>query len=64
MTSDIFFNYGILISSKIINNRNRSPLYKYLFTYEAPFGPIKNLFNVKKGKNIYFLISFFTFRIL
>ncbi|NP_001136104.1 carboxylesterase clade B, member 6 precursor [Nasonia vitripennis] len=49
MTSDIFFVAGILMSSRIMSAREKSPIYEYLFSYYAPFGIMKNLFKKEEG---------------
>ncbi|XP_015591452.1 esterase FE4 [Cephus cinctus] len=51
MLSDIFFNYGLLISTKVMGSRVASPVYYYMFTYESPLGLMKNLkiFDVVRG---------------
>lgn len=49
MTSDIFFVAGILMSSRIMSAREKSPIYEYLFSYYAPFGIMKNLFKMEEG---------------
>ncbi|XP_076766541.1 esterase FE4 [Xylocopa sonorina] len=49
MLSDIFFNAGELLSLDIMKKRLSSPIYEYLFSYEAPTGFMKNLFGVSEG---------------
>lgn len=49
MTSDIFFNIGNMMSSKILSARIKSPIYKYLFSYYSAFGIMKNLFKQDAG---------------
>ena len=60
MTSDIFFGAGILMSSKILGAREKSPIYEYLLSYYAPFGIMKNLFKMEEGMlaNILIIILF------
>lgn len=50
MLSDIFFDAGELLSLDIMKNRISSPIYEYLFSYEAPTGFMKSLFGVSDGK--------------
>lgn len=50
MTSDIFFCSGLLMSSRIIGCRDKSPVYEYLFSYYSPVGIMKNLFKSEEGK--------------
>ncbi|XP_058804192.1 juvenile hormone esterase-like [Phymastichus coffea] len=49
MTSDIFFDAGILMSSRIIGSRDKSPVYEYLFSHYSPVGIVKNLFKTEEG---------------
>ncbi|XP_016907128.2 esterase FE4 [Apis cerana] len=49
MLSDIFFDAGELLSLDIMKNRISSPIYEYLFSYEAPTGFMKSLFGVSDG---------------
>ncbi|XP_076239219.1 esterase FE4 [Calliopsis andreniformis] len=49
MISDIFFNVGELMSLEVLSSRNSAPIYQYLFSYEAPFGFMKNLLGVSDG---------------
>lgn len=50
MLSDIFFDAGELLSLDIMKNRISSPIYEYLFSYEAPTDFMKSLFGVSDGK--------------
>lgn len=49
MSSDIYFNAGVGLSSRIMASRIKSPVYEYLFTYYSPIGLMKNLFKVEEG---------------
>ncbi|XP_066586450.1 juvenile hormone esterase-like [Prorops nasuta] len=49
LLTDVMFTTGIALGNKVMSTRNFSPVYEYLFTYESPFGLMKNVFNVEKG---------------
>lgn len=44
------FNAGIALTLKVLSTRISSPIYQYLFSYEAPFGMIKSLVEVEEGE--------------
>ncbi|CAK9820725.1 Esterase FE4 [Anthophora plagiata] len=49
MLSDTFFNAGVLLSLDIMRNQISSPIYQYLFSYEAPLGFMKSFFGTSDG---------------
>ncbi|KOC60513.1 Esterase FE4 [Habropoda laboriosa] len=49
MMSDTFVNAGTMLSIDIIRSKISSPVYQYLFSYEAPFGFMKSLFGISDG---------------
>lgn len=44
------FDAGIALSLEVLSSRISSPIYQYIFSYEAPFGMIKSLFQVENGE--------------
>lgn len=50
LVSDVFFECGSMLTAKIMNSRLTSPVYQYLFNFEAPFGFMKALFKMEGGK--------------
>ena len=42
------------MTTEIVNNRNKAPVYEYFFTYDAPFGFMKALFQLDKGEFVAF----------
>ena len=49
MLTDIMIATGELMSMDILKDRISAPIYEYIFSYEAPFGLMKNLFGVTDG---------------
>lgn len=43
-----------MLSLDIIKDRNSAAIYEYLFSYQAPFGLMKNLFGISDGKLLIF----------
>lgn len=50
LLSDVHFNAGMILTTKIINARNTAPIYQYYFSYYAPYSVLKTVFKVKDGK--------------
>lgn len=44
------FDAAAALSLEVLSTRNSAPIYEYIFSYEAPFGMMKNLFHVEDGK--------------
>lgn len=44
------FDAGIALSLQVLSSRISSPIYQYIFSYEAPFGMIKSLMQVENGE--------------
>lgn len=44
------FDAGIALSLEVLSTRISSPIYQYIFSYEAPFGMIKSLVQVENGE--------------
>lgn len=51
MLDDIMFDAATSLSLEILSGRNSAPIYQYVFSYEAPFGMMKNLFHVEDGES-------------
>ncbi|KAL0125897.1 hypothetical protein PUN28_004753 [Cardiocondyla obscurior] len=49
MLDDVMFDAGIALSLEVLSSRISSPIYQYIFSYEAPFGMIKSLLEVEEG---------------
>ncbi|KMR05274.1 esterase fe4 [Lasius niger] len=49
MLDDIMFDAATALSLDVLSSRISAPIYEYLFSYEAPFGMIKTLFQVEDG---------------
>lgn len=49
MLDDVMFDAGIALSLEVLSSRISSPIYQYIFSYEAPFGMIKSLVQVENG---------------
>ncbi|XP_071559330.1 esterase FE4 [Temnothorax nylanderi] len=49
MLDDVMFDAGIALSLEVLSSRISSPIYQYIFSYEAPFGMIKSLVQVEVG---------------
>ncbi|XP_012533535.1 esterase FE4 [Monomorium pharaonis] len=49
MLDDVMFDAGIALSLEVLSSRISSPIYQYLFSYEAPIGMIKSLIHVEQG---------------
>lgn len=54
LISDVFFEFSSVATAKIMNSRLTSPIYQYLFDFEATLGVMKSLFDIEKG-NYYHL---------
>lgn len=50
MLDDIMFDAATALSLDVLSSRISAPIYEYLFSYEAPFGMIKTLFQVEDGE--------------
>ena len=50
MLDDVMFDAGIALSLEVLSSRISSPIYEYIFSYEAPFGMIKSLVQVEDGE--------------
>jgi len=50
MLDDVMFDAGIALSLEVLSSRISSPIYQYIFSYEAPFGMIKSLVQVEDGE--------------
>jgi len=50
MLDDVMFDVGIALSLEVLSSRISSPIYQYIFSYEAPFGMMKSLFQVEDGE--------------
>lgn len=50
MLDDVMFDAGIALSLEVLSSRISSPIYQYIFSYEAPFGMIKSLVQVENGE--------------
>lgn len=50
MLDDVMFDAGIALSLEVLSTRISSPIYQYIFSYEAPFGMIKSLMQVENGE--------------
>ncbi|XP_063987723.1 esterase FE4-like [Diachasmimorpha longicaudata] len=49
LLTDVFFGCGSMLTAKVMNSRLTSPVYQYLFNFEAPFGFMKALFKMEGG---------------
>ncbi|XP_012215980.1 esterase FE4-like [Linepithema humile] len=49
MLDDVMFDVATALSLEILSTRISAPIYEYLFSYEAPFGMMKSLFQVEEG---------------
>ncbi|XP_020279915.1 esterase FE4-like [Pseudomyrmex gracilis] len=49
MLDDVMFDVPTALSLEILSSRISSPIYEYMFSYEAPFGMMKSLFHVEEG---------------
>lgn len=49
MLNDIMFDAATAFTLDVLSSRISAPIYEYLFSYEAPFGMIKSLFQVEDG---------------
>ncbi|KYN20565.1 PREDICTED: esterase FE4-like [Trachymyrmex cornetzi] len=49
MLDDVMFDAGIALSLEVLSSRISSPIFQYIFSYEAPFGMIKSLVQVEDG---------------
>ncbi|XP_011306384.1 esterase FE4 [Fopius arisanus] len=49
LLTDVFFACGSMLTARVINARLSSPVYQYLFDFEAPLGFMKSLFKLEKG---------------
>lgn len=50
MMDDVMFNSASMLTLDILSLRKSAPIYEYIFSYEAPFGMMKNLFHVEEGE--------------
>lgn len=50
MLDDVMFDVATALSLEILSTRISAPIYEYLFSYEAPFGMMKSLFQVEEGE--------------
>ncbi|GAB1865508.1 Esterase FE4 [Camponotus japonicus] len=49
MLDDIMFDAATALSLDILSSRISAPIYEYIFSYEAPFGMMKTMFQVEDG---------------
>ncbi|EFN64812.1 Esterase FE4 [Camponotus floridanus] len=49
MLDDIMFDAATALSLDILSSRISTPIYEYIFSYEAPFGMMKTMFQVEDG---------------
>lgn len=50
MLDDVMYDAATALSLEMLSSRISSPIYEYMFTYEAPFGIMKSMFHVEDGK--------------
>jgi len=50
MLDDVMFDVATALSLEILSTRISAPIYEYLFSYKAPFGMMKSLFQVEEGE--------------
>lgn len=62
MVGDVCFNIPHLMATKIIQSRNKSPVYEYLFSYESSFGVMKSFAGISKCK--FLIVSLKSYLIL
>lgn len=44
------FDAATALSLDILSSRISAPIYEYIFSYEAPFGMMKTMFQVEDGE--------------
>ncbi|XP_011143002.1 esterase FE4 [Harpegnathos saltator] len=49
MLDDVMFDTATALTLDVLSTRISSPIYEYIFSYEAPFGMMKSMFHVEDG---------------
>ncbi|EZA55321.1 Venom carboxylesterase-6 [Ooceraea biroi] len=49
MLDDVMFDAAAALTLEVLSTRISAPIYEYIFSYEAPFGMMKNLYHVDDG---------------